>query len=308
MNVWLPDMPGAASVGELPSGVRCRCYSVADGPPQEARDAEFFVPGYAPIAALATRLQEMADLRVIQTLSAGVDAVAAHVPPGVTLCNARGAHNSAVAEWIAAVMLAHTKALPQLLEQQRERRWRQRQLGDLEGLTVTILGYGSIGATLERALAGFGVRLIRVGRTAEGDVHGIDELASLLPVTDVLVVLLPLTDETRGLLGRDLLGRLPAGALLVNAARGPVVDTDALLELLAGGRLHAALDVTDPEPLAPEHPLWSAPGVLITPHVAGDTAGSERRAFALVGEQVRRWAAGEALRNVVAPEQSRHSS
>ena len=141
--------------------------------------------------------------------------------------------------------------------------------------------------------------MIRVARRARPGVHAVDELASLLGLADIVVVLLPLTPATEGLLDREMLGRMREGALLVNAARGPIVDTEALLELLQAGRIRAALDVTEPEPLPADHPLWDAPGLLITPHFAGDTQGAERRAFALVGEQVRRYVRGEQLVNVV---------
>jgi phosphoglycerate dehydrogenase-like enzyme len=162
-----------------------------------------------------------------------------------------------------------------------------------------ILGYGSIGVALESRLAILEAEVIRVARSARPGVYAADELPSLLGRADIVVVLLPLTEATSGLLDRELLGRMREGALLVNAARGPIVDTDALLELLQAGRIRAALDVTDPEPLPEDHPLWDAPGLLITPHFAGDTRGAERRAFALVGEQVRRYMDGEPLVNVV---------
>jgi phosphoglycerate dehydrogenase-like enzyme len=152
---------------------------------------------------------------------------------------------------------------------------------------------------VEARLAPFGVNLIRVARTARAGVHSVDELAALLAIVDIVVVLLPLTEATSGLLDAGMLGRLPRGALLVNAARGAIVDTEALLKLLAAERLRAALDVTDPEPLPPDHPLWDAPGVLITPHFAGDSLAAEERAFDLVGEQVRRYTRGEELVNVV---------
>jgi phosphoglycerate dehydrogenase-like enzyme len=164
---------------------------------------------------------------------------------------------------------------------------------------VLILGYGAIGAAVEARLAPFDVELIRVARRGREGVHAVEDLASLLPRADVVVVLLPLTAATAGLLDADLLDRLRPGALLVNAARGPVLDTTALLELLRAGSVRAALDVTDPEPLPAEHPLWDAPGLLLTPHFAGDTIAADRRAFALVGAQVRRFAGGGLLANVV---------
>jgi len=162
-----------------------------------------------------------------------------------------------------------------------------------------ILGHGSIGAAVEARLSPFGVNLIRVARTAHPGVHPVGELMSLLELADVVIVLLPLTPATTGLLGREELARLRRGALLINAARGPVIDTQALLLELRAGRITAVLDVTDPEPLPADHPLWDAPGLLITPHLAGDTDAGARRAFALVGDQVRRYVRGEPLANVV---------
>ena len=162
-----------------------------------------------------------------------------------------------------------------------------------------ILGYGAIGAAVEARLAPFDVELIRVAKSAREGVHAVQELDTLLALANIVVVLVPLTPATAGLLNGNALARLRPGALLVNAARGAIVDTEALLALAQAGRVRAVLDVTDPEPLPSDHPLWDAPGVTITPHCAGDTAASERRAFALVGEQVRRYAREERLANVV---------
>jgi phosphoglycerate dehydrogenase-like enzyme len=261
-------------------------------------DAEFLVPSWRT-SGLRELLPRMAALRVVQTISAGVDWLLPTIPPGVRLCSARGTRDAAVAEWVLAAILSSTKLMVEMRRHQREHRWEWGEPGDLTGSTVMILGYGSIGAAVEARLVPFDVELIRVARRARPGVQSAEELPSLLPQTDVLVVLLPLTPATEHLLDADLLGRLPTNALLVNAARGAIVDTAALLDLLSARRLRAVLDVTDPEPLPPEHPLWDAPGVLITPHVAGDSRDAERRAFAFVGDQVRRYAAGEPLINLV---------
>jgi len=299
MNLWVPDQPGRDSIGELPDGVRCRAFP-RDAPlPSAILDAEFLVlSGRAP--RLRELLADMGALRVVQTISAGVDWIRPSVPPTATLCSAKGARDAAVAEWVLAAILSSVKHLPKLRAQQLDHTWLWREPGDLDGHTVMILGYGSIGAALAARLEPFGVRIIRVARRARDGVHSADDLARLLPDAEILVVLIPLSDETDGLLSAELLALLPRGALLVNAARGRVVDTNALLELLYAARLRAVLDVTEPEPLPPEHPLWDAPGVLITPHIAGDSPSAERRAFALVGDQVRRYMAGQPLANVVA--------
>jgi len=284
-------------VGDLPASVALGLIPREGRLPEAIRRAEFLVPS-ARDARILEQLPEMPDLRVIQTLSAGLDWLLAHLPTGVTLCDASGTRDAAVAEWVLAAILAATKALPELRDRQHEHRWEWCRSRELAGSTVMILGYGRIGAAVEARLAPFEVELVRVARGARAGVHSVDDLRKLLGLADVVVVLLPLTPATTGLLDADLLARLRPGALLVNAARGPIVDADALLESLRAERIRAVLDVTDPEPLPADHPLWDAPGVLITPHFAGDTIAADRRAFALVGDQVRRYVNGEPLANV----------
>ncbi len=297
VNLWIPDRADRDAIGELPEGVTLNV--TPDEPPANGLlDAEFLVPGSDKPFVLEA-LGRMPRLQVIQTLSAGVDWLLSAVPPGVTLCDASGTRDGAVAEWALGAILASLKRLGEARDSQREHSWEWREPGELAGRTVMILGYGSIGVVLEERLAILEAEVIRVARSARLGVHSADELPALLGLADIVVVLLPLTPATSGLLDREMLERMRPGALLVNAARGAIVDTDALVELLRVGRIRAALDVTDPEPLPENHPLWDAPGVLITPHFAGDTRGAERRAFALVGEQVRRYMRGESLANVV---------
>ena len=298
VNLWIPDKPGHEAIGKLGENVTLNLIPPDGELPDGILDAELLVHPSGD-SRLYDLLVQMSGLRVLQTLSAGVDWLLPHVPPSVTLCDAGGARDTAVAEWVLAVILASTRRLSELRDRQREHRWESRESNELAGSTVLIVGYGEIGGAVEARLDPFEVELIRVAHHARPGVHAVDDLASLLPRAEIVVVLLPLTPETTGLLDADLLGRLRPGALLVNAARGPIVDTDALLELLQAGRIRAALDVTDPEPLPGNHPLWDAPGVLITPHFAGDTPAADRRAFALVGEQVGRYVRGEPLLNVV---------
>jgi phosphoglycerate dehydrogenase-like enzyme len=298
MKLWIPDEPGHDAVGALPAGVELGLIPREHELPDGFLDAEFLVPRSGD-RRIDAALADMPHLRVIQTLSAGVEHLLPLVPSGVTLCDARGSRDVAVAEWVLAVILAAEKGLPSLLEQQRTHDWQPRQTSELAGSTVMILGYGSIGAAVAARLEPFEVELIRVARHARGGVHSVDELDSLLGLADIVVVLLPLTAETEQLLNADALARMRDGALLVNGARGGVVDYKALRELLQSRRVRAALDVTDPEPLPADDPLWDAPGVLITPHLAGDTAPAERRAFALVGQQVHRYVERRPLENVV---------
>lgn len=297
MKLWIPDRAERHSVGELPEGVELHLIP-KEGLSDALLEAEFMVPG-SDEPCVIEALGRMGKLRVVQTLSAGVDWLLAAVPPGVTLCDARGTRDGPVAEWVLGAILASLKHFGEARDSQRAHDWQWREPDELAGKTVMILGYGSIGLTVERLLAASEAKVIRVARHARSGVHAVDELASLLGLADIVVVLLPLTAATEGLLDREMLGHMREGALLVNAARGSILETEALLELLQVGRIRAALDVTEPEPLPAEHPLWDAPGLLITPHFAGDTQGAERRAFAFVGEQVRRYVSGKPLVNVV---------
>lgn len=245
-------------------------------------------------------IERFEQLRVVQTLTAGVDAVIGLIPAGVTLCDASGVHDVAVSEWIILAMLSSLRALPHYVEAQRQAAWSPLVGADLEGSTVLILGYGSIGAAVERRLAGFDVDVVRVARRARPGVHDMADLAALLPQADVVVVLLPLTSSTTGLVDLTFLRALRPGSLLINASRGAVVDQDALLEVLGEERIQVALDVMYPEPLPPGHPLWRAPGVILTPHIASDVGGLDDRAWRFVTQQVQRYARAEALLNVVA--------
>jgi phosphoglycerate dehydrogenase-like enzyme len=217
----------------------------------------------------------------------------------VTLCNARGVHDASTAELAVALILASLRGLPEYVRQAQTGRWRSGMRPALADRQVLVVGHGSIGAALERRLEGFECDVVRVARRAREGVHDWEQLPRLLPAADVVVLLVPLNDETRHLVDTAVLARMKDGALLVNVARGPVVDTRALVAECASGRLSAALDVTDPEPLPAAHPLWRTPGVLISPHVGGATTAMQPRVIRLIREQLGRFAAGEPLLNVV---------
>jgi phosphoglycerate dehydrogenase-like enzyme len=251
------------------------------------------------VPAAVTAMSMMPRLRVVQTLTAGFDRVRPHVPAGAVLCNARGVHDASTAEWVVAAVLASVRDFPYFGAEQAAGRWAYRFTGCLAGKTVLIVGYGSIGAAVEARLAGFGVQVVRVARSARDGVHPVADLPGLLPAADVVILLAPMTGETTGLADAAFLARLKDGALLVNAARGPLVVTSDLVAELAAGRISAALDVTDPEPLPAGHPLWALPNVLITPHVAASTPVSGRAAVSFVRAQVQRFVAGESLANVI---------
>jgi phosphoglycerate dehydrogenase-like enzyme len=273
--------------------------------PASVGAVEFYVPSFFPSPASSAVLGEMRALRVVQALTAGVDWIRPHVPPSAALCNARGAHDASTAEWVVAAMLGALRSFPLLSAEQAAGRWAYQGTDQLATKNVLIVGYGAIGAAVERRLAGFEVSVRRVARrprpavAGAGEVAGLADLPSLLPEADVVVLLVPYTPETRGLADSAFLSRMKDGALLVNAARGAVVDTAALVAEVGSGRLRAALDVTDPEPLPPGHDLWSLPGVFITPHVAASTPVSRQRAARLVRDQAEAYLRGEPLRNVI---------
>ena len=284
------------------AGLRAEVFSGDEPGPDDLGDVVFFtVPYDRPYGT--EPLPRMPGARVIQALTAGYENLLGMIPAGATLCNARGLHDASTAELALGLILAAQRELPRWVRAQDARRWEHAHTRSLAGCRVLIVGYGSIGAALDarlRACEAEPVRVARAPRPAE-NVHAVTELDGLLPSADVVVLVTPLTEDTRGLLDARRLALLPDGALVVNVGRGPVLDTGAMTAEARTGRLRAALDVTDPEPLPADHPLWGCPGVLITPHVAGGAAAFYPLAARFVGQQVRRFVTGEPLRNVVVP-------
>jgi phosphoglycerate dehydrogenase-like enzyme len=309
-DVWLP-FP-ADEIDGLPdpaaAGLNYRFWDGGpDFPADPARCAFYAVPYLKPTAIAIRPLAAMTSVRVVQTLSAGIDHVEpglGSLPAGVLLCNAKGVHEASTAELTLALILASLRGIPGFVRGQDKEDWRSGFYPALADKSVLIVGYGSIGAAIEDRLAPFEcARVARVARSARtakrGEVRALTDLPVLLPDADVVIISTPLTEQTKGLVNAGFLGRMKNGALLVNVARGQVVDTKALLAEIESGRITAALDVTDPEPLPAGHPLWHAPGVLISPHVGGSTSAFLPRAKRLLAGQLTRFAAGEPARNVV---------
>ena len=297
--VCIPDSNARELLGVLPDGVEVIVWTGEDERPDRLGETVFWVPQVEDSTDLAGKFAAMPKLEVVQLLSAGVEDIVDHVPDGVLLCTARGVHGSAVAELVLTLVLATLRRLPHFGEAQRQGRWDPMEADDLRDKRVLIIGAGDLGQQTARRLRGFDATPVLVAHTAREDVHATSELPDLLPGADVVVLTVPLTPETTGLVDAEFLSRMPDGALLVNVARGKVVDTSALLAELTSGRLRAALDVMEPEPLPADHPLWEAPNLIITPHAAGSVSQSGPRAFALVNAQVRRYVAGEDLVNSV---------
>ncbi len=298
--VWVPFDP--ADVGPVPDGLRVEQYNPAAHSARcsDAGEVGFVVLPFGTGRDQRRLLDRMSRLDVVQAQSAGVEHLRGAVPPGVTLCNGRGVHDTATAELALTLVLASLRGIPDFVRGQDVGEWRFGFRTSLADKQVLVVGYGSVGEAIERRALAFEAKVTRVARRGRPGVHPIDELPRLLPAADVVVVAVPETAQTRGLFDAAMLGEMKDGALLVNVARGPVVDTGSLLAELASGRLRAALDVVDPEPLPVDHPLWSVPGLVLSPHVGGCTDAMAPRVRRLVAAQLARYGRGEPLANVVA--------
>ncbi|HEY5820967.1 MAG TPA: 2-hydroxyacid dehydrogenase [Propionibacteriaceae bacterium] len=297
--VCVPDSDAVDLLGPVPDGVRVVAWNGEATQPDGLAETTFWVPQVEDSTDLPGKFAALPRLQVMQLLSAGVEDVAGQVPDGVTLCDARGVHGSSVAELVLTLILASQRRLPHFIDAQRRGEWDLVQGDDLRDKRVLIIGAGDLGEQTAKRLRSFDAEPVLVAHSARDGVHATDELPELLPDADIVVLTLPLTAKTTGLVGADFLAAMPDGALLVNVARGKIVDTDALLAELTSGRLRAALDVVEPEPLPDGHPLWKASNLIITPHAAGHITQAGARAFALVNDQLRRHVAGEPLINVV---------
>ncbi|TDP98072.1 2-hydroxyacid dehydrogenase [Labedaea rhizosphaerae] len=297
-TVLVPDEYGFDALTGV-DGLTPVRYTPGEPWPEGAREAEVLVPGFlTPMNGLD--LTELPNLKLVQLLTAGVESWVGRLPDGILLSSGRGAHGGSTAEWVLAALLAIYRELPQFGEDVKQARWDQHVTDTLWHKRILIVGAGDLAKELVRRLDAFDAYSTVVATKAREGVRGADELPALLPEHDAAVLVVPLTEATTGMVDADFLARMPDGAVLVNAARGPVVDTDALLAELKSGRLRAALDVTDPEPLPSDHPLWTAPGLLLTPHVAGSTRGHRDRAYAIAIAEIRRFVAGERPHNLVA--------
>ncbi|MCX5562795.1 2-hydroxyacid dehydrogenase [Streptomyces sp. NBC_00038] len=305
-QVWLPAQ--FTSFSGLPEGLRYARWDGGSAFPSDPAEVEFYVPPLVQDVDIISRpLGRMTSLRAVQALSSGTDELCARLrrlPGNVKLCNAKGVHARSTAELALALILASLRGIPEFTHAQDLRLWKPEVFPSLHGCSVLIVGYGALGSALEDLVVPFGCAVTRVARTARpsprGPVHAVSHLPDLIAGADVVVLATELTPATRRLAGADLLARMRDGALLVNVARGAVIDTAALLEEVRGGRIRAALDVTDPEPLPAGHPLWETPGVLITPHIGAFTPTMWPRLEQLIRRQLERFAANEELDNAVA--------
>ncbi|MFD5827170.1 2-hydroxyacid dehydrogenase [Lentzea sp. NPDC060358] len=298
LTVLVPDDFGVQALSQV-DGVRPVRYTAGEPLPADGLDAEVLVPRFLAGTDPRDVFAQLPNLKLVQLLSAGAENFVGRVPDGVLLSTCRGAHGGSTAEWAIGALIAIYRDFFVFDRARAEGRWDYHLTDTLQDKEVLVVGAGDLGEQLRRRLEPFDATATLVGRTARDGVHGVDELPELLPRFDAVVVFTPMTEETRHLVDAKFLAAMKDGAILVNGARGPVVDTGALLAELTSGRLRAALDVTDPEPLPADHPLWTAPGLFLTPHVAGSCTGHTRRAYAVVASEIARYVGGERPRNLV---------
>ena len=304
--VTMPDASWVADTGEIP-GLEMVTWDIHEPHPR-ADEVAVVVPPYLDPHQRLDLLGTLPKLELVQLLTAGYDNVTPHLPRGVTLCSGGGIHDASTAELALTLILASIRGIPDFVRAQDRHHWIPTRIWPaLADRRVLVVGYGKVGRAIAARLLAFETTVTAVAsRARDGDelvetVHGIDELPALLPEQDVVVVITPLTDATAGLVDAGFLAAMKDGALVVNVARGKVADTDALLAEAASGRLRVAVDVTDPEPLPADHPLWSTPNVLVSPHVGGASTAFRPRALALVRRQLAAYAEGRPLESVVSP-------
>ncbi|MFE3194816.1 2-hydroxyacid dehydrogenase [Nocardia sp. NPDC059240] len=299
VTVLVPDEHGFAAVSRL-EGARALRYTLGEPLPAGADEAEVFVPTFlAAKPETVTLARSLPKLRLVQLLTAGAEMWVGKLPPEVMISTGRGAHGASTAEWAITGLLTVYREFTEFAVAQREHRWTQHRTDTLHGKRILLIGAGDLAIELRRMLEPFDTTVELVGTRARDGVHGVDEIPELLPHFDAVVLMVPVTAATVGMVDAEFLSRMPDGAILVNAARGPVVRTDDLLRELESGRLRAILDVTDPEPLPADHPLWDAPGLLLTPHVGGSSSGNLQRGWKVAATQIGRYVAGERPQNLI---------
>ena len=262
-------------------------------------EVTFYVPTYMGGRPALELTKKMPNLKILQVPNAGYDDAMEFLRPGITLCNGRGIHDDSTAELAVGLTIASLRGFATFVRDQDKGEWVNKNYDSINDRKIGIVGFGSIGSTIARMLSGFSVEIVAFTQSGRDNTIAITDLDKHLPSLDVVILILPLTKESKHLFDARRLALMKDGALLVNVARGPIVDTDALVKELNSGRITAGLDVTDPEPLPKGHPLWSAKGVLISPHVGGNSSAFEKRARRLIESQLNLLAQGKPLNNII---------
>ena len=285
---------------KVPDGITLRSPKDFPLDTSDLSEINFYVPSYMGGAAALSYAAKMPNLKVLQMPNAGYDDALAYVRPGLTLCNASGVHDASTAELAVGLALASRRGFPEFIRDQIAGTWDHRRFTSLSDSNIGVIGFGSIGKQVVKNLSGFDVNVTSFSKSGRDGSVKIEELDKHLPNLDIVILILPLTDESRHMFNKERLAKMKDGALIINVARGPIIETDALIAELNSGRLFAALDVTDPEPLPAGHRLWSAKNLLLVPHVGGNSTAFEPRARRLVESQLALLADGKTLNNIVA--------
>ena len=284
---------------KVPSGFRR--LSPVDFPLESSDLSEItiYVQPYMTGSETLEPIRGMTNLQVLQVPNAGYESAIPYMREGIILCNARGVHNASTAELAIGLAIAMKRGFPDFIRAQDQSEWSHERMGSLSDSRIGIIGAGSIGQTLVSYLAPFEVEITTFSRSGDNSSLTIDQLDSRLPDLDLIILILPLNEASQHLFDARRLALMKDGAILINVARGKIIDTDALVAELRTGRISAALDVTDPEPLPSDHPLWKLKNVMITPHVGGDSAAFESRGRRFIEQQLQRIADGSKLVNVI---------
>ena len=285
---------------KVPDGITLRSPKDFPLDTSDLSEINFYVPSYMGGAAALSYAAKMPNLKVLQMPNAGYDDALAYVRPGLTLCNASGVHDASTAELAVGLALASRRGFPEFIRDQIAGTWDHRRFTSLSDSNIGVIGFGSIGKQVVKNLSGFDVNVTSFSKSGRDGSVKIEELDKHLPNLDIVILILPLTDESRHMFNQERLAKMKDGALIINVARGPIIETDALIAELNSGRLFAALDVTDPEPLPAGHRLWSAKNLLLVPHVGGNSTAFEPRGRRLVESQLALLAEGKTLNNIVA--------
>ncbi|MGN8026621.1 NAD(P)-dependent oxidoreductase [Microbacterium sp. 22242] len=301
--VTVPDAELAADLLPLPPGVEVRVWDMSTPAPAERID--IVVPSYLGRQRLSA-LQGI-EVGLVQGQMIGYEAVIERIPAGIPFANAASVHETATAELAVGLTIAAQRELPRFVRAQDLGFWDRGFTSSLADRRVLLVGIGGVGKGIARRLAGFETSITAVGQTARVEtvegvgkiaVHALPALPALLPEAEIVILSLPGGAETHRLFDAKMLAHMADDALLVNVGRGTLVDTDALVA--EAGRIRAALDVMDPEPLPDGHPLWTAPGVLFTPHIGGASSAMQPRMVRLIRTQLDRMLAGEEPVNLIA--------
>lgn len=285
---------------EVPNGFKLTAKPIAEMTSTELSEITYYVPQYMAGTPALAWIPKLPNLQIVQLLNAGYDDAISYLRPGLALCNARGVHDYSTAELALSLMLAKLRLIPEFSANQNLGKWEHKTTGSVADKTVAIVGYGSIGKTFESLIQNFPITILRFAQTSRENVIAISEINKYLPEIDVVVLIVPLTETTKHLFNKERFELMKKGSLIINVARGGVVNTDDLLAALRSGHILAAVDVTDPEPLPSDHPLWKEKNILIVPHVGGDSASFEPRARKLISEQLLRISQDKPMINQIA--------